>query len=290
MFLPSTILTFSLGFSFFATGCTDSGDSQPQVRTDNETVRIVSLHPSITETLFHLGAEEFLVGRSDYCTFPTESTNLPSFGTAITPNFETIAQVNPTYILGDSSLSQHTDNLKQLATVTTLPWLSIDDMTRSIEQLGHLTNTESTANQTIQELQTHVQRTPKPDAPAVLLLLGGSNVDKGQIWFIKPESIHGEMLTASGYRNAVQNGHTIPQMGIEELLTLNPPVIALFGNAKEPSKDLEHKQSQLNKITDLQAVQDGRVCVVTLPNAFGTGPSILETIPLLEQQLNTCLK
>ena len=286
----ATILTFSMGFTLVSSGCTDSNDAMSPTSPGEDSVSIISLHPSITETMFHLGAEGFLVGRSDYCAFPSKSLELSPFGTAITPNFESIAQAKPTYILGDMSLAQHKDNLDKLGTVSILPWLSMEDMKRSIQQLGELTNTESTANQTVEDLQSHLKRTPNPEAPSVLLLLGGSDIDKGQLWFIKPESVHGEMLKASGYHNAIDAGHNVPQMGIEELLALNPPVIALFGDAKEPLKDLEQKKVQIQNIADLKAVQDGHVCVVTLPNAFGTGPSILETIPLLEKQLKTCLQ
>ncbi len=42
--------------------------------------RIVSLVPAITETIFAVGAENSLVARTDFCTFPAQAMALPSVG------------------------------------------------------------------------------------------------------------------------------------------------------------------------------------------------------------------
>jgi len=248
----------------------------------------ISLHPSITETFFALGVEEQLKGRSEYCLYPESAQTLPTFGTAITPNFEQLASANVTHIVGDQSLEQHKQALTQLATTSPLPWLSVSEMANSIEILGELTNSQSKAKQIVEALQTTFQKQSHQDE--VLLLLSGSNVSKGQLWYIKPESIHGSMLEASGFSNAIPLGKNIPQMGIEELLTLDPPTIAIVGDTNIPISELELLRTDIQALSSLQAVVSEHVCLLHLPNAFGTGPSILTTIPLMKEQLTTCLQ
>lgn len=258
------------------------------VQQDTPPTGFISLHPSVTETFYALGAETQLKGRSDYCERPSSAKTLPTYGTALTPNFEKISAANAQGIVGDQSLSQHSDALKQMGDVQAFPWLSIEDMKRSIEILGSLTNTSERAKEIQSDLTTTFSNTS--DGESVLLLLSGSNVQKGQLWFIKPESIHGSILEASGYSNAVAKGKEIPQMSIEELLILNPPIIAIIADTTSNGAELDMKLNQFKELTSLKAVEQNRLCILRIENAFGTGPSIVDMVPKFKTQLATCLK
>ena len=61
-----------------------------RVRIPDHPARIVSLAPSITETVFALGDGDRLVGVTDYCDYPPEATRKPRVGGISTPNFEAI--------------------------------------------------------------------------------------------------------------------------------------------------------------------------------------------------------
>jgi iron complex transport system substrate-binding protein len=263
---------------------------QQNSSSENTPLSFVSLHPSITETLFALKAEGSLKGRSDYCSVPSKFEHLPTLGTAITPNIELIAQLQVSTIFGDASLAQHEGALSNIATVEALPWLSIDDMKTSVRRLGELTNTINQAAIIVDSISTAFDTTAELHPEPVLLLLGGSEIQKGQLWFIKPESIHGSILEASGFSNAVPTGSSIPQMSIENLLEINPPIIALFGDNKDNLTDLQSKQSQLMELTSLKAVTNKHVCILQVSNAFGTGPSILNTTAQIRTQMTECLR
>ena len=64
------------------------------------TMRIVSLAPSVTETLFALGAGPEVVGVSQYCDYPPEVRDLPRVGSFLTPNIEAIIALRPTLVIG----------------------------------------------------------------------------------------------------------------------------------------------------------------------------------------------
>src|SRR5258705_13249015 len=57
--------------------------------------RIVSLAPSVTETLFALGFGNRVVGVTTYCDYPAEARKLPKIGGFPTPGVATVSG-NPT--------------------------------------------------------------------------------------------------------------------------------------------------------------------------------------------------
>ncbi len=78
-------------------------------------VRLVSCAPAATETLYDLGAEDCLVGRSSACLYPAAATNLPSVGGYSAPSIERIVACKPTHVLvsylADPSLSNRLERL-----------------------------------------------------------------------------------------------------------------------------------------------------------------------------------
>ena len=78
-------------------------------------VRLVSCAPAATETLYDMGAEECLVGRSSACLYPAAATNLPSVGGYSAPSIERIVACKPTHVLvsylADPSLSNRLERL-----------------------------------------------------------------------------------------------------------------------------------------------------------------------------------
>ena len=61
--------------------------------------RIVSLVPSATEILFGLGADERLVGVTDYCDYPAAARRKPSVGGMVSPSLETIVTLRPDLVI-----------------------------------------------------------------------------------------------------------------------------------------------------------------------------------------------
>ena len=63
-------------------------------------VRVVSISPSTTETLFAIGAGPLTVGRSRYCDRPAEALALPEVGGFVDPNLEAILALRPSLVVG----------------------------------------------------------------------------------------------------------------------------------------------------------------------------------------------
>src|SRR3954452_9810726 len=78
--------------------------------------RVVSLVPSLTETLFDLGAGESVVGITDFCIFP-EGLTLPRVGGTKNPRMDEIRALAPelVYMNLEENLERHASQIEEVA-------------------------------------------------------------------------------------------------------------------------------------------------------------------------------
>ena len=86
-----TIVTLLL----FLTSCTHS-----EPKKDTSSRRIVSLAPSVTETLFAIGAKAEVVGICTFCDFPQGVETIDRVGSYSAPNVEAIVAKRPDVVIG----------------------------------------------------------------------------------------------------------------------------------------------------------------------------------------------
>lgn len=70
------------------------------MKNDIRFTRIVSLAPSITETLFSLGLGDRIVGKTEQCDWPSECSKIPTVGSFGTVAVDDILSLNPDLVLG----------------------------------------------------------------------------------------------------------------------------------------------------------------------------------------------
>ena len=68
--------------------------------------RVVSLSPAVTEILFALGAQDLLVGRTDFCEYPAEAQDIPSIGGISNLNIESILSMQPDLVISGSMVGK----------------------------------------------------------------------------------------------------------------------------------------------------------------------------------------
>jgi ABC-type Fe3+-hydroxamate transport system substrate-binding protein len=246
--------------------------------------RLVSLSPAITETVLAIGAAGQLVAVSDFCVLPA-SMKLPRVGSSLTPSYEAIAGVVPSLILSDDSAGAKRRELAAIARTEILPWLTLKEVGESTRRLGQLSDQKLAADALAQQLETRLSRTPRRDAPRVLLLLSYDPDRPAELWFIKHNSLHGAALSAAGARNAIERDVPgLPRLSVEELIKLDPDQIWILS---PPGATLEQKQKLLgafSALVPLRAVKDSRVGIVN--GTQSVGPSILELVGALASMLH----
>ena len=241
--------------------------------------KLLSLYPAITETIFLLEEGSQLSGRSDYCLFPEEVKSLPSFGTSLTPNYEAIALEAPRLVLTDKSMGTPVTELQNIAPLKQLAWLSAEDMSKSIVELGLIVNKPKEADELSEKIKTALQPKVTDNSPSVLIVMQGSDISKGTLWFIKPNTLHGSAIEAAGFRNAAPldiNGP--PSMSVEQLLKQDPDIILFLASKKLTSDERDGLIKSLDVVSSLRAVQDKRIGVLNGDNLMGVGPKIIDLV------------
>ena len=240
--------------------------------------RIASLSPAITDTVVALGAESSLVLVSDYC----HTTDLPRAGTIFTPHFERIASTRPDLIIATQVQGSPDQALERLAPLLSLPWLSLDDVVSSTRKVGQAVQRAREADLLAQRLTRELGAKAPQGAPRVLALMGPANEDRVGYYYIKDTSLHGRLLTASGYQNAMTTAPTLgqPHLSVEQVLRVNPDAILVLQDAPATGP------LPLSGLSPLDAVRNRRVRVLSRPGILSMGPEILDIRRLVQETLD----
>jgi iron complex transport system substrate-binding protein len=104
--------------------------------------RVISLVPSITESLFDLGIDDCLIGITDYCVFPQEKVALlPKVGGVINPRVDEIISLNPDLVLADQEEnSKNTVDTLRAAGITVYVFFpkTIKESLEDLWKLAHI--------------------------------------------------------------------------------------------------------------------------------------------------------
>ena len=111
-FVLIAIACIALAMGCIGNGHTDSTDETTLYTDDyNQTVavpvsptRIVSTSPAVTEIIYALGAEDLLVGRTDFCVYPPEAKGIESIGGISNLNVEKIVSLQPDLVISGSMI------------------------------------------------------------------------------------------------------------------------------------------------------------------------------------------
>jgi iron complex transport system substrate-binding protein len=102
-------------------------------------MRVVSLVPSLTETLFDLGAGADVVGITDWCIFP-EGLTLPRVGGTKNPRIDEIRDLQPdvVYMNQEENLEKHAREIEEFARVHVSEPKTVDDVAALFRELGDI--------------------------------------------------------------------------------------------------------------------------------------------------------
>src|SRR5207244_3015942 len=130
--------------------------------------RIVSLVPSVTEILYALGAEERLVGVTDFCDYPPAARQRPSVGGMVNPNLEAIIALKPDLVIAttEGNSEETFAQLKRLGIPTYLVAAHlVSDVTDLIARLGALTGRERAMGPVLARLERRIEAVKRAVAP-----------------------------------------------------------------------------------------------------------------------------
>ena len=194
------------------------------VRVPQPVQRIVSLAPSLTETVYALGLQDRLVGDTDYCDYPPDAQKKTKVGGAINPSLEQIVALRPDLVLVTKSL-----NL--IATVHSLDSLGISsygtdphtvkEILSSTERLAAVLGVPEAGTTLAADLGHHLadlQQRLNGLAPRRVLFIVWSDplISIGKSTFIA------DALRLAGAVSIVDSAQDWPHTSLEEVVRLQP--------------------------------------------------------------------
>ncbi|MCD6228067.1 MAG: ABC transporter substrate-binding protein [Candidatus Omnitrophica bacterium] len=120
-------------------------------------MRIISLAPSITETIFVLGYGDKLVGVTEFCNWPPEAKLIDKIGGFSTPDIKRIVSLNPDLVLATDFHLKIVNYLKERGVNTyVIEAKTILDAPQSIIQIGKAINCKDGAVKLAKELKNEM--------------------------------------------------------------------------------------------------------------------------------------
>ena len=215
--------------------------------------RIVSLLPSLTETVCELGACGRLVGVDRYSNFPASVNALPKLGGMDDTNVELIAALKPDVVLLAVS-SRVADRLRALGLkVIALEPRSYRDVQRVLGTLGQVLGVND-----VQRVWRYIEAGVAAAASSVPPAARGVRVYyevASGIWAAGESSFMGETLARLGAGNIIPASlGPFPKINPEFVVKANPGLIMVGSRGAEGLTT----RPGWDRIT---AIQRGRICV-----------------------------
>lgn len=193
--------------------------------------RILCLAPSLTETVYELGARDLVVGVTDYTEFPREARAKPSVGGLVDPSMEKIVALEPDLVLMAAHLN-HEETIQQLEDLS-LPVFVVDPqglagILKMVQSVGDAINRGVEARNLVTQLSekrdavlSRVKGLPRPKILVVIwydpVLTAGSKA------FIS------DVIAAAGGDSVTADiPQAWPQVSMEEILRRSPDFLLLI--------------------------------------------------------------
>ncbi len=240
--------------------------------------RLVSIAPSVTETLFEMGLGKFVVGDTDYCDVPPQAKLIPHIGGVINPSLERIVALHPDLVLGtdEANRRETADQLQRLGIpLYGVTAHTVDGTLASLDDLGRVLDWQQPTEKLVAGLRARVAAVDRRVQGKVrlkvlfvvqyrpLITAGGTTFISNVIRRAGGVSISDDMKTEW------------PRMGLEDVLSRAPDVI-LFPRTEDFAPGLGEFQ-KLPGWRDLAAVKNHQVFFVS-ENIERPSPSLIDAL------------
>ncbi len=223
--------------------------------------RIICLMPTVTDTVFALGAGDDVVAISDYTKYPAAALKKPSVGDLIKPSIETILSLHPDLVIGTQPKGpmEVTDQLERVGIpIFLVSPHGIAGIFHSVESIGMALNRTAQADALIHSLEQRVDavkaRTKGQPAPRVFM----------PIWYdpittIGKNAFITEIIEAAGGRSVTDDlPAEWPQISMEVVLERAPDALLLVRGGKTTLKVLQDRPGW----SSMAAIQEHRAYYV----------------------------
>lgn len=229
-----------------------------QVMLPSYPLRIISLCPSLTETLFALGLGDRVVGRTRHCVHPEESVKrAQNVGGTKEVREDIIATLAPDLIFceKEENTKAMVDALSLVHPVYVVDVHTVEDAIAMVNDLGVVTGAQLASEQLVQEISTQLDRLRAEATYSTAYLIW-----KDPYMAAGEDTYLDDLLRRAGFLNVFRQPlGRYPEVTLEQLVDIRPDVVFL---SSEPYPFREQHQLELQDLLPHSHVVliDGEIC------------------------------
>jgi iron complex transport system substrate-binding protein len=259
-----------------------------EVSFDSLPKRIISMAPNITEGLYAIGAQDYIVGVTEFCDYPPEAKQKTKVGGYDNANYEMVAALKPDVVLItvesiNRPMYQALQNLGIKMFV--LNAKNVGGVAAMLKNLGILTGKEKEGQILSEKLikgRDSLRSTAEANKRSRCLVIAGTN----PVMTASKTSFINEIMELSGLENIyAESSLDYPTISYEDITVKNPHSILLPYDTTKTDK-LKVEIDELSKqLSSTEAVNKNNFIVVDNNVVFRPGPRIIEAVRLIRSKV-----
>src|SRR5271169_553504 len=257
------------------------------VRVPQPVQRIVSLAPSLTETIYALSVQNRLVGDTDYCDYPPDAQKKTKVGGAINPSLEQVVALRPDIVLVTKSLNlietvNALDNLG-VSSYATDPH-TVQEIISSTERLAGVLGVPEAGAALGTDLERHLAELQQrlsglPPRRVLFIVWSDPLISVGKGTFIA------DAMRLAGATSIVDSAQDWPHMSLEEVVRLQPDFLVFAASHSDSGHNDFDVLAERPGWRGLDAVRNRRFAVIS-DAVNRPAPRIVSAIEDLARQLH----
>ena len=270
----------------FPTTATDASGSN--VTVDAQPERVVTLNPSAAQTMWELGAEDRVVGVSQFGTYleGADDREVVTSGNPSQVSVEQVISLEADLVLAPNTITN--DSVTQLRdagiTVYRLPFASsLDSVVEKTETIGQLTGECDAAEETVSEMQSSIDSVREAvdgeDEPRVLWGTGAG-------YSAGPNTFIGQAIDIAGGHNIVADANSsraYPQLSEEFIAEQDPEFVVVGVSPGQMGDDPTSYIPEDSVVRNTTAFDEGNIVVVDNNHISQPAPRVVEPMTQMAQ-------
>ena len=245
--------------------------------------RIVSLAPSNTEIVYAVGAGDRVVGVTDYCNYPPETTDVEKVGGYSSVNIEKVVAAQPDLVLAAlGNTEEVVSYIESLGlTVVSLNPASIQDVVDDVRLVGTATGNAQEAATLAVSMEQRITAVRTKAAAAAEWPTVAHVVWYDPIWVSGGNTFQDEMFEIAHAKNAFPDIDGWQIVGLEDFITTDPDIILVNSGSGmgEAGYDLIYTyMMEEPRLQGVTAIREGRVYIVESDTIDRGGPRIVDAL------------
>lgn len=258
-----------------------SDSTQTKNNSENE-IRIVSLIPSLTQSIYYLNAQDKLIGCTNYCK-TIEDDSIEVVSSVMKPNIEKIVSLRPNIVLASGLVSEKdVETLRKfgIRVETFISPKSFDEICTEFIRLGKLVDKEDLSMEIVRKSQVKIHSIQgainRESKPKIFIQIGTSPIHA-----VIPNTFMDDYINLCGGIN-IASKLTSGTIGREFVIANDPDIIFIvtMGIVGEEEAD------QWKTFKQMSAVAKNKIFIINSDIACQPTPfTFIETLELMNKYI-----